>query len=426
MPHGIFSCGTHFDNMKKILCFLFISFIAVNIFTPKASADNLSYAAQAVGLDVYCDYLKKQNYEETITVAVVDSGVAEIDCFSGKLVDGYDFIDDDNDATNDTSSDSHGTIVASIISDITDGLPIKIMPVRILENRSVQIKNLVAGIKYAVDNGADVINLSVGGSASDCSEIDLAIAYAYSNNVTVVAAAGNERRNIADCCPAHNESAITVSSVDFGNVFAGKFSNYGELTDCCAPGVDLVGFNADGMPKTVSGTSFSAAVISAGAAMLKLEHPEYSADDIQNQIKSVCIDLGESGADKYYGFGLPEFSKFIKSSVSISDYDLYNNSFIDYKVTLELTAKVINAPENSEVLWFVNNNQVGKGDSFAVEKAKENFAIQVRLVEDGEIISESPILQIYVKNSFFDKLIYFIKNLFACLTAFFESALKSS
>ena len=157
------------------------------------------------------------------------------------------------------------------------------MPVRILENKDVSVENLVKGIKYAVDNGADILNISIGGEVTDCSEIDNAIRYADDNNVTVIVAAGNAKKEIKTYCPAHNESVITVSAVTSKNVRA-TYSNYGESVDCCAPGDNVDGYNANGELTTANGTSFSAAYISAGAAMIKLENPEYTAREIQQII----------------------------------------------------------------------------------------------------------------------------------------------
>lgn len=406
--------------MKKIISIL-LSFAVVLSVNSIAYADSLSYGTKALGLDLYYEYLVKNNYNNSITIAVIDSGVADIDFLQNKLTPGYDFIYDENDAANDTSSDSHGTTIASIIADATGELPIYIMPVRILEEKNVQIENLVSGIKYAVDNGADVINLSLGGAISDCSEIDEVLKCAYDNNVSVIVAAGNERREISDYCPAHNESAITVSAVDFERKFAKEFSNFGEYVDCCAPGINLIGYNSKGMPQTINGTSFSAALISAGVAMLKLEHPEYSADEIQDKLKSICMDLGEDGFDNYYGYGLPQFNKLISPSISIKNSEKYNNKSIDYKSTIIFTAEAINAPENAEIHWFVNSVAVGKGETYTYAKATDDFNIQVKLIVDNEIVSASTIEKIYVRNTLLDMFFAFVKCLFGMLPSLIQS-----
>ena len=294
--------------MRRLVSFL----IALSVIESICISAKATDYSSTIGLNVYADFLNVKSIENTVTVAVIDSGVADIEAVCDRLVTGYDFQDNDSDPSNDISSDSHGTFIASVIAEAAKGLPVKIMPVRILENKDVSVDNLVKGIKYAVDNGADILNISIGGEVTDCGEIDEAVKYADEKNVTVIVAAGNSKKEIITYCPAHNESVITVSSVTQDNVRA-KYSNYGDSVDCCAPGDNVDGYNADGEKTTANGTSFSAAYISAGAAMIKLEHPEYPAQEIQQIIKSVCIDLGDVGKDKYYGYGLPDFKRLIPS-----------------------------------------------------------------------------------------------------------------
>ncbi len=406
--------------MKKFISILLVFAILLTV-NSISFADGLSYGTTALGLGIYCDYLVRSDYNNAVIIAVIDTGIADIDFLQDKLVDGYDFIDNDTDATNDISSDSHGTTIASIIADATDKLPIYIMPVRILEEKDVQIENLILGIKYAVDNGADVVNLSIGGQVSNCDEIDAAIDYAYENNVSVIAAAGNERIEISDYCPAHNESAITVSAVDYENKFAKKFSNFGENIDCCAPGVNLIGYNSEGMPQTVNGTSFSAALISAGVAMLKLEHPGYSVGDIQDELKSICLDLGEVGFDYYYGYGIPQFNKKLPPSITIDNVEQYSDKKIDYYSTITFTAKTTNASENAKIYWFVNDNVVGEGETYTLSEVTENFTVQVKLVVEDKIVSESSVGQVYVKKSVADIVWAFARCLFDKILTFINS-----
>ncbi|MGN0541899.1 MAG: S8 family serine peptidase [Acutalibacteraceae bacterium] len=274
---------------------------------------SLSWGTAAIEADKYSEYLGGLELERSVTVAIVDSGVAEIDFLKDKLVAGYDFIDADNDPSNDISSDSHGTFIASIIADCTQNAPVKIMPVRVIDSKNALIMNAVNGIYYAVDNGAQVLNASFGGVLSKqyCRMIDEALAYAQANDVCVVASAGNEGRNTNDYCPAHNISAITVTSLYEDFSFAEGLSNYGKEVDVCAPGMNITGYSASGELKKLSGTSMAAAFISASAALFRLDHPECNALQTQDAIKKSCADLGIAGFDIYYGYGIPLLSKFI-------------------------------------------------------------------------------------------------------------------
>lgn len=393
---------------NKIISF-FLSSLIIVFSATSAYAENLSTGIYALNLNNYSDYLLNKDLS-SVTVAVVDSGVANIPTVKEKIIPGYDFVDEDTDASNDTSSDSHGTIIASIISEATKDLPIKIMPIRILDNKTVTIENIVSGIKYAVDNGASVINLSIGGSLTDCSKIDEAMEYAHLNNVSVVVAAGNEKRDITNYCPAHNKSAITVSAVDFEDHFANKFSNFGEQVDCCAPGINIVGYNSSGKSVCVNGTSFSAAFVSAGVSMLRLEYSQYSADEIQEKLKSICIDLGEEGFDYYYGFGLPDFSKLIINSSTITIKD--NTAKHRYGETITLESVVSNVINGAEIHWFVNDIDTGKvGNIYSVENCKNSFSIQAKYIINGNIIAESQNESIIIRANFFDKLFAFFHSI---------------
>lgn len=280
--------------------------------------EHMSWGNDALKIDDFVDYLTKTNNRNSSTVAIVDSGVADIDILNDRLIQGYDFVDNDIDTSNDLHPQSHGTFLASIVADCTQGTNIKIMPIRVLSSRTGSLINAVNGIIYAVDHGADVINFSIGGILSDCTALDDAITYAQNNEVAVVVSAGNEKIEIKNYCPAHNESAITVSAVDSNLSFAESFSNFGEKVDLTAPGVDIAGFNAKSEKSILSGTSMSAAFISACAALIRLSSPECSVKKIQMMIKESCMDLGEAGKDDYYGFGIPQMD--LISEVSYEDF----------------------------------------------------------------------------------------------------------
>lgn len=388
------------------------------LFNTSVISFSAAYYSHVLNLDVYSDYLKKQNYSKSITVAVIDSGCADIEILQDKTIGGYDFVDNDNDPSNDISSDSHGTFIASIISEITDGLPIRIMPVRILENQDVSKDNLIRGIKYAVDNGADLINISIGGTLSSCSDIDLAIAYAEEKNVTVVVSAGNAKKEISNFCPAHNESCITVSSVDENNEFVKRYSNFGSAVDCCAPGENIPGYNANGKQATNNGTSFSAAIISAGTAMIKLQNPDFSAKEIQDTLKQICNDLGEKGKDIYYGYGLPDFKKMIPIVCNIKN-DL-DESKAEYYSTVTLTAE-ISVPWDCDIKWYKDNNYYCSGDTFTAKEVTEDFEVFYIADFGNQNTVQSQILRIPVKHSLIDKFLVFIKLTFEKIISYLSS-----
>lgn len=274
----------------------------------------LSWGVEAIEADIYSQAIASSVSDRSVTVAIIDSGCEDIDFIKDKLVPGYDFFENDNNAFQDESSDSHGTFLASIVTDCTYYLPVKIMPVRVLSSKNGSLINAVNGIIYAADNGADVINLSLGAVLNDCSSLEDAVNYAEEKNVSVVVSAGNQKINIKNFCPAHISSVITVSAIDENHQFCKSFSNFGDRIDVAAPGESIVGYNASGEITTLSGTSMSAAYVSAAAAMFRLDNPGCSSTQVHDAMTDCAEDFGDAGWDKHYGWGVIKLGNIKKSS----------------------------------------------------------------------------------------------------------------
>lgn len=330
----------------------------------ETETENLSWGVKALGIDKYSKHTGGNSGASSVTVAIIDSGVEKIDYVKDKLVGGYDFVSNDSDGANDTSADSHGTFLASIIVDCTQGSNVKIMPVRVLSSKTGSLINAVNGIHYAVDNGADVLNISLGGELKNCSSLDDALNYAEINNVPAVISSGNIKKNTQNYCPAHVGSAITVSAVDESLVFAESFSNYGNEVDVVAPGVNITGYSADGTLKTMSGTSMSAAYVSAGVALFRLNHPGCTASQVQQAVKDSCLDLGEEGFDIYYGYGIPQFDELISFkeevyAVSVSIVQKPQKTKYDYKSSeINLDGLVMEVTYSDGTKQVINNADV--------------------------------------------------------------------
>jgi serine protease len=177
---------------------------------------------------------------EGVTVAVVDTGVTRVpDLAQTQFVQGYDFVDDDEDPTD---LNGHGTHVAGTIAQSTNNtlgvagvaFKAKIMPVRVLDaNGFGSLSDVVEGIRYAADHGATIINLSLGSRAS-ARLMEEAVAYAHSKGVTIIAAAGNENSSQVSY-PARYPHVIAVSATGPDGSKA-PYSNYGVGVDIAAPG----------------------------------------------------------------------------------------------------------------------------------------------------------------------------------------------
>ncbi len=307
-----------------------------------------TWGADAMSLPIYADYVSRTT-TGNVVVAVLDSGIkAEHELFQGRLTQGFDFVHDDNDPRDDQG---HGTHVAGIIADCTQGLNVSIMPIKILDIEPLTLGTqatlavALAGFQYAINQDVDVINLSLGASSSEyepfCEEVDVAV----SKGITVVIASGNEYRYIgsSNYHPAHKTNAIVTAAIDSNlqNYHTGTSgSNYGPSVDVTAPGVDVksafhgVFNNINNKYVMKTGTSMAAPHISAAAAMIKLYYPSYSCAQVESKLKSCAKDLGASGYDQHYGAGLPILSNLITSlpfyDVSSSDW-FYDSVFKIYK-----------------------------------------------------------------------------------------------
>ncbi len=207
-----------------------------------------------------------------ITVAVIDTGV----CMShedlvGRVLDkGYDFVDNDDDPEDVFG---HGCSVAGIIAaNIDNGIGIagfapnsSILPVRVLgPSGSGSMADVAAGIVYAADNGADIINLSLGSMVGSQVTQD-AVNHAIAKGVTVIASAGNSGGDLPGF-PARYENVVAVGAID-PNGGRSSFSNKGG--DIWAPGRDVHTIYLDNGYKALNGTSFSAPYVAAMAAVLE-------------------------------------------------------------------------------------------------------------------------------------------------------------
>jgi serine protease len=221
-----------------------------------------------------------------VTVAVVDTGVA---CFdkgpfsrgtdlSGTRCDGgYNFVTDTAEAYDDQG---HGTHVAGTVAQTTDngkgtaGLAFcaRLMPVKVLNRFGWgTLANVAEGIRFATDNGAEVINLSLGGSGKS-RILEDAVDHALAKGVVVVAAAGNSGKSVG--YPAGYDGVIAVSASDSNDKIA-WFSSRGPQVAIAAPGVNVTqqtvcdsGRNRCELFGSFSGTSMASPHVAGAAAMM--------------------------------------------------------------------------------------------------------------------------------------------------------------
>jgi len=244
-----------------------------------------------------------------VVVAVVDTGISSVGDLSTQILPGRNFVAGNADARDD-SVIGHGTLVAGVAAATTNnGIGIagaawnaSVLPVKVLDSRGFGTDSRVAaGIVWAADHAADVINLSLGGPASGQVLCD-AVTYAESQDALVVASAGNGangRLNYPAACP----NVVAVSATDARGDFA-SFSSFGPDVALAAPGLNVTSTRNDNRYDTESGTSLAAPMVSGVAALVIAQHPDWSAAQVAQQLEDTAQDRGPRGADVYYGHGL--------------------------------------------------------------------------------------------------------------------------
>jgi len=256
-------------------------------------------------------------------VAVLDTGVdfTHPD-LAGALLAGWDFVEGDADPSDvadgiDQDGDQivdegagHGTHVAGIIHAVAPGA--QILPVRVMDSEGVgNSADIARGIRWAVDNGADVINMSLGMRASADVMKD-ALDYADSLGVFVVASAGNEGIQVSDHFPANLSKVVAVAATDANDLKA-PFSNFGSYVDLSAPGEGILSTYLGGQYAVWSGTSFSTPMVAGGAALWYEKYPGGNPADATNAVKDTASPLDTTGLpyDGKIGAGLLDCAALI-------------------------------------------------------------------------------------------------------------------
>ncbi|MBK1786531.1 S8 family peptidase [Prauserella cavernicola] len=221
---------------------------------------------------------------EGVTAYVIDTGVtADHPTFGGRVTGGADFIDNDEDPTDEQG---HGTHVAGTIGGAEYGIApdVDLVPVRVLDaNGSGTTEQVVAGIDWVAENanGPSVANMSLGGPADQA--LDDAVSGAISAGITFGIAAGNEGQDASNSSPARVEEGITVAASDIDDAQA-DFSNYGEVVDLYAPGVDITSSWNDGGEDTISGTSMATPHVVGAAALYLAANPDAAPADVETAL----------------------------------------------------------------------------------------------------------------------------------------------
>lgn len=237
-----------------------------------------------------------------VKVAVLDTGVqANHPDLTGKVILQKDFAYNDNVADDVAGHGTHvcGTIAATTNNGIgvaSLGFGTQIIAGKVLNNSgSGTLAKIANGITWAADNGAKVINMSLGGT-SGSTALQNAVNYAWNKGVVVVAAAGNSNTTAANY-PAYYTNAIAVAATDQNDARA-SFSNYGSWVDIAAPGVDVGSTYINSQYVYMSGTSMASPHVSALAALVWSSSYGTSATAVRSRLISTA-DATTTGFGSY-------------------------------------------------------------------------------------------------------------------------------
>ena len=274
-----------------------------------------------------------------VTVAVLDSGVdASHADLAGQVLPGADFVDGSTDGRRDPVG--HGTTVAALIAGrADDGTGVagiapgaRILPVRVLDkaNKYDDATVVAGGLRWAVDHGATVVNMSLGGAVRSDILAD-ALSYAAAHDVVVVACTGNVVSGSGNAdvwYPAREPGVVAVAGLTAGAVagqggggpapadggtggggtagaaadplWSGSLT--GPATVLSAPAVNLLGARPGGYWR-VQGTSFAAPLVTGAVALVRSRFPDLDAANAINRVVETARDLGAPGRDSRYGYG---------------------------------------------------------------------------------------------------------------------------
>jgi type VII secretion-associated serine protease mycosin len=272
---------------------------------------------------------------EGVTIAVIDTGVdGSHPDLSAAVIGGTDFSgvgSPDGKRPVGSASSSHGTMVASLAAGRgvgeagTDGL-IGVAPSADVLSISIGFgegavdsdEQIANAVRWAVDNGADVINMSLTRNTLDWPESwDSAFLYAMEKDVVIVAAAGNRGSGTTSVgAPATMPGVLTVAGVNRAGEASFDASSQGFTIGVAAPSEELVGALPGGGYASWSGTSGATPIVAGVVALVRAAHPELDAANVINRVMSTARDAGAVGPDVMYGRGLVDAAAAVTADVT--------------------------------------------------------------------------------------------------------------
>ena len=270
-----------------------------------------------------------------VTIAIIDTGVAHgVADLGDAVIGGADFSGrGDADGQAPVGPDGqHGTLVASLAAGRGTGSSSGVIgsaPEASLLSLSVGFgasaldsdQQIADAVTWAVDHGADVINMSLTRNTLDWPESwDEAFLHAAEHDVVIVAAAGNRGSGTVEVgAPATMPGVLTVGGVDANGVASWNASSQGITIGVAAPSERLVGVTPTGRYVTWAGTSGATPIVAGAVALVRAAHPGLDAANVINRVIATARDAGPPGADFSYGYGYLDAAAAVSSDVPSVD-----------------------------------------------------------------------------------------------------------
>ncbi|MFH1607765.1 MAG: S8 family peptidase [archaeon] len=259
------------------------------------------------------NFSENENSGQGIKIAVLDTG-ADFDLLD--VNSGYDFVNNDSDASDDNG---HGTFVTQILKSPSENLPLsnaEIYAVKVInEYGEGYVSDAINGINWAINNNMNIILMSFGGP--DYSEFfEEILDESYDLGILSIAATGNtgDQKIIF---PAIFDSVISASSIN-QNYQLSSFSNFGASQELVAPGENIL--VTDGINQyLISGTSMSVPHVGVVATTYWSKYPEKTNKEIREILHETALDLGDLGKDNIFGYGLVRYSETLPETENLPE-----------------------------------------------------------------------------------------------------------
>lgn len=329
-------------------------------------------------------------------VTIIDTGVDHNhEDLNGNYVDGYDFVNDDDDPMDNHGHGTHVAGTADAIDDSEDVVGVSteanLHAAKVLDSDgSGTWSDVAAGIRWTANQGHDVGNMSLGGT-SPSSTVEDACQYAYDNGVLLVAAAGNDGRNRVSY-PARYDTVVAVSAMNENDELA-WFSNTGDAVEFIAPGVDVLSTKLDGGTTTMSGTSMASPHV-AGAGGQLMDNDDTNAE-ARSRLQSTAEDIGLSSDEQ--GNGLVDVAAALgldssddlggsNSSPTVDSLSATEVETSDSDAEFDVDWSVSDSDGNlsSVDLTLTDDTDGGTEDTASISVSGDTASGTTRLVADGD------------------------------------------